>query len=74
MCDYRKVCASYECIDSDGNCEKGVERSRTDDCFVDTYTFGTCPDCGKKSIRAKEFHEGGGVVCMNKDCSYWFCY
>ena len=36
--------------------------------------YDICPDCGKKTVRAKELWEGGGVVCMNPNCSYWFCY
>jgi len=36
--------------------------------------YDICPDCGKKSVRAKELSEGGGVECMNPDCKYWFCY
>ena len=31
-----------------------------------------CPNCGRKSVRAKEMSEGGGVECIY--CEYWFCY
>jgi len=40
----------------------------------DTKQFDRCPDCEKLSIRAKTLAEGGGVVCTNPDCDYWFCY
>lgn len=33
-----------------------------------------CPDCHEISVRAKGWHEGGGIVCINPDCNYWFCY
>ena len=33
-----------------------------------------CPKCRNKSVRTKEMHEGGGVVCVTKGCGYWFCY
>lgn len=32
-----------------------------------------CPKCKKKSVRAKELFEGGGVVCITPDCRYWYC-
>jgi hypothetical protein len=33
----------------------------------------TCPECGDR-IRAKGLHEGGGIVCLNPECGYWFCF
>jgi len=33
-----------------------------------------CPTCKKMTVRAKGIGEGGGVVCTNPDCNYWFCY
>ena len=33
-----------------------------------------CPRCKKKSVRAKEWFEGGGVKCITEKCGYWFCY
>jgi len=33
-----------------------------------------CDKCKKQTLRAKEMFEGGGVVCISKDCDYWFCY
>jgi len=29
-----------------------------------------CPDCGAQLEDAP----GGGVVCPNLNCGYWFCY
>jgi len=36
--------------------------------------YSECPECKKKTLRAKELHEGGGVICVDKECGYWFCY
>jgi hypothetical protein len=33
-----------------------------------------CPDCGKYTVRAKGWSEGGGIECINPECGYWFCY
>lgn len=33
-----------------------------------------CPECKQQTVRAKTMGEGGGVVCINKKCNYWFCY
>ena len=35
--------------------------------------YDPCPDCGSQ-LRAKGLNEGGGIICPNKKCSYWFCY
>ena len=32
-----------------------------------------CPECGAQ-LRAKTLAEGGGVICTNPDCGYWFCF
>jgi predicted nucleic acid-binding Zn ribbon protein len=34
----------------------------------DSYTI--CPDCKKKSVKAK----WSGVACITDGCGYWFCY
>jgi len=36
--------------------------------------FEDCPDCKKHTVKGKGIYEGGGVVCINPDCNYWFCY
>jgi len=33
-----------------------------------------CPKCKQFSVRAKELWEGGGVICENEECHYWFCF
>lgn len=34
-----------------------------------------CPECHRKTVRAKSMGEGGGgVECINPDCGYWFFY
>ena len=35
--------------------------------------IGLCPECNNP-LRAKELNEGGGIVCTNPKCDYWFCY
>lgn len=42
--------------------------------FVLTKDLYECPKCKQKSVRGKEMFEGGGVVCINPECFYWFCY
>jgi RNA polymerase subunit RPABC4/transcription elongation factor Spt4 len=32
--------------------------------------YDICPDCGKKSVKAK----WSGIACITKGCGYWFCY
>lgn len=41
--------------------------------YILTKNLSECPKCKKQSVRSKEMFEGGGVVCITPDCSYWFC-
>lgn len=39
---------------------------------LDSYygSSGFCPECSSKLKSPK----GGGVVCSNRECDYWFCF
>jgi len=42
--------------------------------YIEKKNLMVCDECGKQTVRGKEMFEGGGVVCINPDCNYWFCY
>lgn len=42
--------------------------------YIKKKNLSECPKCKEISVRGKELGEGGGVVCINDDCHYWFCY